>query len=210
MTKLPKPRFKRNQPSSQNRVLNAINEVDPDYSFDFVDCGQNCYSANWVTAAEGFGEGVSVWLPHLPIEEAELSDELLRYLFYLLSTHGPAGVSSASGIAAWSAALLFEEAVSRSVGVNSAAYDPESLTRAAVIEAGRTINFWDANGLHGVANPSEGVPSPCFMVVTLSDGLWKRSYPDRPGELDCEESNLVTLEALRGLSSEEPRNGSPE
>ena len=190
--------------------LNAINEVDPDYSFDFVDCGQNCYNSDWVTSAEGFGEGVSVWLPHLPIEEAELSDELLRYLFYLLSTHGPAGVSSASGIAAWSAALLFEEAVSRSVGVNSAAYDPESLTRAAVIEAGRTINFWDANGLHGVANPSEGVPSPCFMVVTLSDGLWKRSYPDRPGELDCEESNLVTLEALRGLSSEEPRNGSPE
>ena len=200
----------RNSGSQLLSFLGAINQVDPDFRFDFIDCGQNCYSQNWVAAAGDFGEGVSVWLPYLPIEEAELSDELLRYLFYLLSTHGSEGVTSAAGVAAWSAGLLFEEAVSRAVGLDSAAYDPDSLTREAVIEAAKTINFWDANGLHGVSNPSEGIPSPCFVVITLQDGLWKRSYPSRPGELDCEDSNLVTLAALQGLTQENASRENPE
>jgi len=200
----------RNSGSQLLSFLGAINQVDPDFRFDFIDCGQNCYSQNWVAAAGDFGEGVSVWLPYLPIEEAELSDELLRYLFYLLSTHGSEGVTSAAGVAAWSAGLLFEEAVSRAVGLDSAAYDPDSLTREAVIEAAKTINFWDANGLHGVSNPSEGIPSPCFVVITLQDGLWKRSYPSRPGELDCEDSNLVTLAALQGLTQEDASRENPE
>ena len=200
----------RNSAGQLISFLEAINETDPEYLFDFIDCGQTCYNQNWATAVGELGEGISVWLPHLPIEEAELDDELLRYLFYLMSTHGTEGIPSAAGVAAWSAALLFEEAVSRSVGVDSAAYEPDDLTRSAVIEAAKTINFWDANGLHGIANPSEGIPSPCFMVATLTDGLWKRSYPNRPGELDCEESNLVTLEALRGLAPEEPNSENPE
>ena len=200
----------RNSGSQLLSFLGAINEVDPDFGFDFIDCGQNCYSQRWVSASGDFGEGVSVWLPHLPIEEAELSDELLRYLFYLLSTHGSEGITSAAGVAAWSAGLLFEEAVSRAVGLDSAAYDPDSLTREAVIEAAKTINFWDANGLHGVSNPSEGIPSPCFVIITLQDGLWKRSYPSRPGELDCEDSNLVTLAALQGLTQEDSSRENPE
>ncbi len=200
----------RNSGSQLLSFLGAINQVDPDFRFDFIDCGQNCYSQNWVAAAGDFGEGVSVWLPYLPIEEAELSDELLRYLFYLLSTHGSAGVTSAAGVAAWSAGLLFEEAVSRAVGLDSAAYDPDSLTREAVIEAAKTINFWDANGLHGVSNPSEGIPSPCYVIVTLQEGVWKRSYPSRPGELDCEDSNLVTLAALQGLTEEDSSRENPE
>ena len=200
----------RNSGSQLLSFLGAINQVDPDFGFDFIDCGQNCYSQNWVAAAGDFGEGVSVWLPYLPIEEAELSDELLRYLFYLLSTHGSEGLTSAAGVAAWSAGLLFEEAVSRAVGLDSAAYDPDSLTREAVIEAAKTINFWDANGLHGVSNPSEGIPSPCYVIVTLQEGVWKRSYPSRPGELDCEDSNLVTIAALQGLTQEDSSRENPE
>ena len=49
-----------------------------------------------------------------------------------------------------------------------------------------------------------------LVVVTLLDGVWKRSYPSRPGELDCEESNLVTLAALQGLAQEEPSRENPE
>jgi hypothetical protein len=191
-------------------LLEAVAEIEPDYSFEFIDCGQSCYNRNWVADAGDLGEGISIWLPHLPIEEAELDDELLRYLFYLISTHGTDGIPSAAGVGAWSAALLFEEAVSRAVGVDSAAYKPEALTKQAVIDAAKTINFWDANGLHGIANPSEGIPSPCFMVMTISDGVWNRTYPERPGELDCEESNLITLEALRGLTPIEPENRNPE
>ena len=118
--------------------------------------------------------------------------------FTFSSTHGSVGVPSVAGVAAWSAGLLFQEAVSRAAGLDSAAYDPDSLTRETVIEAAKTINFWDANGLHGVSNPSEKIPSPCYVIVTLQD-VWKRSYPSRPGELDCEEKQpLLRLKHYRG------------
>ena len=57
----------RNSGSQLLSFLGAINQVDPDFGFDFIDCGQNCYSQNWVAAAGDFGEGVSVWLPYLSL-----------------------------------------------------------------------------------------------------------------------------------------------
>ena len=78
-----------------------------------------------------------VWLPYLPIEEAELSDELLRYLFYLLSTHGSEGECLGCRSCRLECRASFQEAVSRAVGLDSAAYDPNSLTREAVIEAAK-------------------------------------------------------------------------
>ena len=145
----------------------------------------------------------SVWLPHLPIEEAELNDELLRYLFFMNATHGTEAQPTAAGISAWSSALLFEEAVSRAVGADSAVYRPETLTRESVIEAAKGITFWDAKGLHGISNPAGGIPSPCFVIMTLTDGLWQRSFPQRPGELSCEDDNLVVLEATVGFEDAE-------
>ncbi len=177
------------------QFLNSLSEYDPEYRFDFTNCFQNCYNPNWVGNAGFMGEGISVWLPHLPIEEAELNDELLRYLFYMNATHGAKANPSAAGIAAWSAALLFQEAVSRAVGTDSASYKPESLTRQSVIDAANGITFWDASGLHGISNPADGIPSPCFVIMTLIDGLWVRTFPERPGQLSCEDENLVTLEA---------------
>ncbi|HJM28145.1 MAG: ABC transporter substrate-binding protein [Acidimicrobiales bacterium] len=199
-----------NSGSQLTRFLNSIEAYEPDFSFEFITCGQACYNPDWIQNAGLAAEGVSIWLPHLPIEEAELNDELLRYLFFMNSTHGTEAKPTAAGIAAWSAALLFEEAVSRAVGTGSAAYRPESLTRQSVIEAAQGITFWDASGLHGISNPAEGIPSPCFVIMTLTDGLWERTFPQRPGELSCEDQNLVVLEATADFEAIEGNSQSPE
>ncbi len=199
-----------NSGSQLTRFLNTVIEYDPEFSFEFISCGQPCYNPDWVQEAGPLGQGISIWLPHLPIEEAELNDELLRYLFFMNLTHGTDAKPTAAGIAAWSSALLFEEAVSRAVGTGSAAYRPESLTRQSVIEAANSITFWDAAGLHGISNPAEGIPSPCFVIMTLNDGLWERTSPQRPGELNCEDENLAVLEATADLETIEGNSRSPE
>tara|TARA_Y100001970_G_scaffold76012_1_gene96401 strand:- start:53504 stop:54760 length:1257 start_codon:yes stop_codon:yes gene_type:complete len=192
------------------RFLDALKDIDPEKSFRFISCGQKCYNPDWVASAGESGQGVSVWLPHLPIEEAELNDELLRYLFFMSVAHGSDSKPTAAGIAAWSAALLFEEAVSRSVGTNSASYKPETLSQEGVLVAAKSITFWDARGLHGISNPADVIPSSCFVIMTFDDGLWEREFPLRPGELSCEDESLVELKATTNLEEVEEELESPE
>ena len=192
------------------RFLDTLQDVNPEKSFGFISCGQKCYTPDWVASAGESGQGVSVWLPHLPIEEAELNDELLRYLFFMNLAHGADSKPTAAGIAAWSAALLFEEAVSRSVGTNSASYKPENLSQEGILAAAQSITFWDARGLHGISNPADAIPSSCFVIMSLDDGLWKREFPPRPGELSCEDENLVELKATTNLEEVEEELESPE
>ncbi len=182
-------------------LLVALDTVAPDRTFDFIDCGQRCYDPAWVEEAGDLGDGVSVWLPTLPIEDLVANAELIEYLHYLQDLFGDDAHWSAMGIAAWSAGLLFQEAVNGAVGAGTAAYDPTSLTRASVVEAAKTITEWDAHGLQGVANPAERIPSPCFVVLTLSQGSWERTYPSRSGTQDCSEANLVELEVTAGASA---------
>ena len=165
-----------------------------------IDCGQACYSRDWVEESGRLGNGVSVWLPILPFEDAEFSRELARYLFALPTVH-PDAVPTVVGVESWAAGLLFQEAVERSIGTDTADYDPDSISRAGVIAAAQTITVWDANGLHGVANPAEGIPSPCFTLLTLDDGMWDRTFPSRRGVMNCRPENLVELQFTPDLGS---------
>jgi hypothetical protein len=46
--------------------------------------------------------------------------------------------------------------------------------------------------------------------MTLDDGLWEREFPSRPGELSCEDSNLIELKATTNLEQVEDELKSPE
>ena len=168
-----------------------------------IDCAQACYSQTWVDAAGEDGEGVTVWLPTVPLEEQDTSSELTRYRF-LLGSHIPDAVPTSTGISAWASALLFEEAVNRAVGTGTADFDPNALTRAGVIAASRSITIWDAGGLHGTSNPGQGVPSACVVLMTLNAGEWERTFPDRRGAFNCNAENLVNLTITSTLGNEAP------
>ena len=168
-----------------------------------IDCGMWCYSDAWVAAACDSGDGVSTWLPTLPLEESDIVPELTRYLFWRGSVATDGSEPSGIGVLAWASALLFEEAVNRSIDLDTSDYDPDNLTRERVIAATSEITEWNARGLHGTANPAEGIPSACIVVLTLDNGVWERSFPKRRGELNCAASNLVELSITQGLSEED-------
>ena len=46
--------------------------------------------------------------------------------------------------------------------------------------------------------------------MTLNDGLWERTFPQRPGELNCEDEDLALLEATADLETIEDNTRSPE
>jgi hypothetical protein len=193
----------RNNSRDLMTLLAALDAIQSPRTFDFINCGLRCYDQAWVEeAGEDLADGVSVWLPTLPREEADLNAELLRYLSTLQDLYPDSAEPSGLGVLAWSAALLFEEAVNRAVGAGTAEYDPNALTRAGVINAASTITEWTAHGLHGPSNPAEGTPSACFLVVTRVDGAWQRTYPTRRGAFDCDVANLVELEVTAGAGAE--------
>lgn len=168
-----------------------------------IDCGQACYSRTWVDTAGSLADGVFVWLPTVPLEEADLTQELTRYLFWMGQT-SPGTPPTSLGVLAWASALLFEQALNDAVGADTAEYDPTSLTRGRVLLAANAITSWDARGLHGEANPAEGIPSSCFVLLRLTDGIWERTFPERRGSLDCAPENLVELSITSGLGEEQP------
>jgi len=102
--------------------------------------------------------------------------------------------------------------VRRATNEGTPQFDPELLSRSAVLDAAETITEWNADGLHGDANPADGVGSPCFVLLTLVDGIWQRAHPFGRGLFDCEEDNLVTLESTAelGLAEAEPEIGAGE
>jgi hypothetical protein len=168
----------------------------------FIDCGMLCYSDDFVAAAGDAGDGVYTWLPTLPLEESDSVPELTRYLFWRGSV-SPESEPSSIGVLAWASALLFEEALNNAIGLNTSDYDPDNLTRAGVIAATAGITNWDARGLHGPSNPAEGIPSACVVVLRLDNGGWERVFPNRRGELNCADANLVSLSITQSLSEED-------
>lgn len=172
-------------------LLKAMDEAE--LTPTILDCGQACYSAAWLQEAGDLSNGVTVWLPNLPLEELNESSELTRYVFWLQSVV-PAAQPTAAGVNAWAAALLFEESVRRATGEGTSRFEPGSLTRAGVVEAAAGITDWDANGIHGPTNPGIGEPSPCFVIMQVRRGSWERVHPARRGAMDCEPENLYTLQ----------------
>lgn len=182
---------------------------EPTVDLAFVSCSTLCYSP----AIEDLGAaaaGVTVWLPHLPLDEVESSAELTAYQFWLNVSAGDDEVREPHpvGVAAWAAGRLFEDAVNRAIGQGTASENNGRLTRDAVIAAARTLSSFEAEGLYvEPSNPAAGVPTPCFVLVRWNGTRWARLYPTAEGTADCSPSNLFLLEDTTDLGVEPSTDG---
>jgi hypothetical protein len=181
----------------------------PTVDLAFVNCSTLCYSS----AIENLGAaaaGVTVWMPHIPLDEVESNAELTAYQFWLNVSAGDdeAREPHPAGVAAWAAGRLFEAAVHRAIGQGTASENNGRLTRDAVIAAARTLSSFQANGLYAEpSNPAAGVPTPCFVLVRWSGSRWERLHPTLEGTADCSPSNLFLLEDTTDLGVEPPTDG---
>ena len=157
-------------------------------ALEFVHCSADCYGPSWTAEAAELGTDLWVSISMLPFEEPGDNVELVRYVLFLREEVDENAELELIGLSSWASALLFEEAVNRAMFTSGG-----GLTRDLVIEAAGTITEWDARGLHGTTNPAEGIPSPCFMLVSPTPSGWIRRHPLTQGTLDCESDNLVRL-----------------
>ena len=189
------------QPGEDDPVI----EEEPTGGEFFVLCSHDCYSQSWAEQAGELESNIWVSIGMLPFEEPGDNVELVRYVLFLREEVDEEAELELIGLSSWASALLFEEAVNRAMFASGG-----GLTRELVIEAAGTITEWDGRGLHGPTNPAEGIPSPCFMLISPTPSGWIRRHPTTQGTLDCDPDNLVELveSATLGIDPT-PSNSSP-
>ena len=154
----------------------------------FVLCSADCYSQSLSAEFAELGSDLWVSIGMLPFEEPGDNVELVRYVLFLREEVDAEAEVDLIGLSSWASALLFEEAVTKAMFTSGG-----GLTRELVIDAAGSITEWDGRGLHGVTNPAEGIPSPCFILVSPTPGGWVRRHPATQGTMDCDPDNLVEL-----------------
>ena len=183
----------------------TVIEEEPTGGEFFVLCSTDCYSQSWVELAGELETNIWVSIGLLPFEEPGDNVELVRYVLFLREEVDEEAELELIGLSSWASALLFEEAVNRAMFASGG-----GLTRELVIEAAGTITEWDARGLHGPTNPAEGIPSPCFMLVSPTPSGWIRRHPTTQGTLDCDPDNLVQLVESATLGIDPSRRDSAD
>jgi ABC-type branched-subunit amino acid transport system substrate-binding protein len=137
-------------------------------------------------------EGTYVRLPVWPFEEKDENPAMATYLEALFAAV-PDAKPELLGAEAFASGLLFATAA-KAAG--------SDLTRATLEAELQKITEWDSGGMHGTTNPSENVPSPCFVVMQVVDGAFVRAYPlpDEDAEVfeagdgfACPDDGLVEL-----------------
>ena len=176
-------------------LLRALEEND--LGPEWVLCELACYSQSFLLEGGSAVEGVHTWVPHAPFESLSASPELINYRFWLsrVSDEG----WSETGLQAWTAGRLFEQAFNRVLEI-----EPEAPTREQLIAAASEITSFTANGILPITNPGAGRPTPCFALMVVRNGRWVQDYPLPPRDLDCSADNLYELVATRALGLEDP------
>jgi len=150
------------------------------------DCSLQCYDQRLITEGGKDVEGEYVWVPFLPLEEANHSPALARYV-------NAVGRENANGfgIQAWASALLLKPVVDGIVaegGINA-------LTRERFLDAISQVSDFNADGMMGTMHPGDRRVTSCYVLLQVRHGKFRRVHPTKAGTFDCSPANLLTLRA---------------
>lgn len=145
-------------------------------------CNTACYTKAFRKAGADV-EGTYASLSFLPFEEEDTNKELAAFV----DNVGATKVDSFAAYA-WATAVLFKRAVDDAVKANGV----NGVTRANVLAAAEKVQDFDANGFFG---RKKGIrdQTPCFVVVQLRGGEFRRVYPEKRGTLACDTEDLLTF-----------------
>jgi ABC-type branched-subunit amino acid transport system substrate-binding protein len=123
------------------------------------------------------------YIPTTPFEAAAQVPAVEQYLS-LLKQYAPKAKKTFFGATAFSAWLLFAEAV-KSCGSN--------VTRACISQYVATQKQWTGGGLQGPIDPAANVASQCFIVMKVDTNKFTQAVPAKLGEYDCSPKNAPTV-----------------
>ncbi len=142
------------------------------------DCSIQCYDKRLITEGQGSTEGQYVWLNILPMEDgAAANAELAAFLKYDKKPDG-------FGEIAWVSGEIFARAVNDTMKANND--DPNSITRANLLEAIRNIHEFDANGMIPKIDVGAKRGSTCLVGMQVQGDKFVRVDPVEPGTFDCD------------------------
>jgi len=100
-------------------------------------------------------------------EESSSNPEMQLYITWL-NRVAPGNKPDYFGFYAWSAGRLFQQLATQ-IG--------PKLTRKALFDAVKKVHSWDGHGLHAAQNVGDKIMSPCFLYLTIQNGMFFRKAP---------------------------------
>jgi ABC-type branched-subunit amino acid transport system substrate-binding protein len=137
------------------------------------------YTSNMLTLAGPISKNYYAYIPTTPFEAASSVPAMATYL-KLLTQYAPKATKTFFGVTAFSAWLLFAEAV-KSCGSN--------VTRACIEAYTVKQTAWTGGGLQGEINPGANIASQCFILMKIDGDKWTQAYPSTLGQYDCSPLN---------------------
>jgi ABC-type branched-subunit amino acid transport system substrate-binding protein len=137
------------------------------------------YTQNMLTLAGKIAQNYYTYIPITPFEAASSVPAIQTYLT-LLNQYAPKATKTFFGVTAFSAWLLFAEAV-KSCGSN--------VTRTCIESYVTGQTAWTGGGLQGPINPAANVASQCFILMKVDGTQWTQAYPSTLGQYDCSPLN---------------------
>jgi len=156
--------------------------VDPDFIWD---CTLQCYDQKLIEQGGADVEGQYISTLFLPFEEKGSNKMLANFLKFTDKDN-----QDGFAIQAFASGLLFQQAVEQAV----AAGGVNNVTRSAVFEQLATINDFDAGGIIGVTDVGARETTPCYALLQVQNGKFKRVFPKKAGTFDCKPRNRVEVE----------------
>jgi len=145
-------------------------------------CNQGCYDAEFLKSGGADVDGTYSVLTTLPFYSEYKANPTLKALIKEL---GGVKNMNSNGMAAWTAALLFQQAAEQAVA------DGGTLTRQSLLDALKTIHDFDAKGLLGPTDVGNHQPPACIVIVQVVNGKWVRKSPSKVGTFDCNKKNIL-------------------
>jgi hypothetical protein len=143
-------------------------------------CTLACYTSDMLSQGGSAVDGTYLQLPFLPFEEASYNAADQAYVSAVPSL-------TTWGAEAWQAGLAFKQVVDKIVATSG----PNAVTRAAVLDGLKNIGQFTAGGWIGATNLRD--LTPCSIVMQIQNGKFVRVYPSKPGTLDCNPANNITV-----------------
>ena len=152
-------------------------------------CSLQCYDKGFVAPENVQAvEGEYVYLPFLPFlgkgSEASKNKMLREWLKRTKKKDGFA-------IQGFAAGLFFQEAAEKAT-----ANDPNNLTRAAFVEAAKSIHDFDADGMIAETDIGGRVPAKCMVLTQVRNGEFLRVFPKKKGTYTCGTFRTVKIDQL--------------
>lgn len=129
--------------------------------------GAQAYGGQFLPLAGDAAEGTTLAVTFSIFEDAGAVPQMATFLEWYERT-APGSDPDFFSIMSWAAMDMLTQAITATNG---------NPTRANVLAALQGMTSYDGGGFLAQRNPATKEPSPCFVVITVENGAWRRVEP---------------------------------